>query len=906
MSEGLTKLRPDRDLQCYFDRPSAAAALSETTANGFKVSGCWRQQFDWAVVEWNRDNVFEHPALRNLPDGNLSGVHLAYEEERTNCVPLDSTLYPTVEWPYLRIWTESEGKEELYMVPLKNYATAIEGSYTPATAEFTLGGTPTAGDYVELAWLDQHYNYLMWGGDTLENAAATLASTITANQGSCGMSATATGTRIKLAYLGAQGANGNRIGAYGMVYGAGTESWSPASRVFSGGTSPARWRVELDFGALQGYRYPDSTMLVPVPTTNVRKMRWTWAADLQAGDFRRSEFSVAVTNWTVTGENLAYSVAGAGSRRIEDDAAQASYEGTWTEARGNYSGGSIRWTASPRSSVTCRYQAQTTHSLYLGTRRAQAGSTISVQVDADPAMTYELGLAGEDVLVRLALGELAGGTEHTVMVTHTGPAGTYFYFDFLEITLPSTALPDFETIPATSLATDWDTDHSIALPPERTAWLMQKLGFRGRVNHYAGALWFYELSRPGHQYASGTVTFTGTPVFGKITQVSIGGSAISQMNLIGDTAETIAKCFELLINAGSTAAWALAEGSTLTITSRVAGAAGNSIALAAATDGAGFEAQTSGNALSGGTEGTWRTDLEALPRLNRAARDWTSGFLRALKAYGVEVTVSFSMELQHGDDSAAAAIAQRYPDGSAAWLNTPALQTNFGPASTAFWKQVYLDMAGLMSDAGVTPYLQFGEVQWWYFAAPAGMPYYDDYTKTSFEALYGRPMALIADENADPAGLAEECTFLAELIGQFTDAVMAFVRQSHADALFEVLYPPDVNDTPLNSAVNFPSAHWTPATLDCLKTENFTYTGDRNLDKARKSIELPMTLGFARSRASHLVGISEYTTPWAKEHRLALGQNVESVVLFALDQFCLIGYDLPLEDGARRARFMGA
>ena len=76
MTEQLTKLRPDRDLQCYFQQPSAVAALSEATANGFHVSGSWRQQFDWAVVEWNRDNVFEHPALRNLPDGDLSGLRL--------------------------------------------------------------------------------------------------------------------------------------------------------------------------------------------------------------------------------------------------------------------------------------------------------------------------------------------------------------------------------------------------------------------------------------------------------------------------------------------------------------------------------------------------------------------------------------------------------------------------------------------------------------------------------------------------------------------------------------------------------------------------------------------------------------------------------------------------------------
>jgi hypothetical protein len=139
----------------------------------------------------------------------------------------------------------------------------------------------------------------------------------------------------------------------------------------------------------------------------------------------------------------------------------------------------------------------------------------------------------------------------------------------------------------------------------------------------------------------------------------------------------------------------------------------------------------------------------------------------------------------------------------------------------------------------------------------------------------------------------------------FTTTIMAFVRQSHPETRFEVLYPPDVNDTPLNRIVNFPASHWTPASLSCLKTENFTYTGNRNLDKARESIVLPMQFGFPRSQSSHLVGIGEHTTPWEKEQRMAQGEGVESVVLFALDQFCLLGYRLPLSRGPRRSQFQG-
>jgi len=874
------------------------AALSATGAGGFTVSGCWRQQFDWAVVEWNRDNVFEHPALRNLPDGDLSGIHLTYDEVRTNCIGLDSTLYPTVDWPYLRVWADSAGLETIYKVPLKNHATTA-GAYAAPTASFRLQGTPTPGDYIELAWLDQHFNYQISGGDTLERAAAALAGIITANQAAGAVGAVASGAQITLTYNGAPGSNGNRIGVYGTVHGAGTETWAPSWALFAGGTSPATWHVDLDFSNLHDVNG------ALVPTANVRKLRWTWAADLQPGKFQRSEFSVVVTNWTVTGTKLSYSVVGSGSRRIEDDAPDIGYQGSWTESRGNFSGGSIRWTATPGSNLQCTYSQPGDHQLFLGTRMADAGTQITVRVDGNAPVTVNLALAGEDVLVRVPLGQMSGGAPHRICATHAGSAGSYFYFDFLEIAVPCGTLPVFDVSQTMTLATDWDTDHSIAIAPERTAWLIQTLGFCGRANHYAGALWFYELVRPGHQYASASITFQGSPEFGAITQVYLGPTLIQHLNLIGDTAESVAKCFELLINAGSTGVWAQANGATIAINARTMGAAGNGLTISVQTNSTRFTAQTSGPGLAGGADGAWRTDLAAMPRLNRAARDWSRSFFAALKGAGIGVTAAFSMELQHGDDSMAAGIAQRYPNGDAAWLNTPALQTNFGPASTAFWQQAHLDMAGVMAEAGVTPYLQFGEVQWWYFAAASGMPFYDDYTKSTFAAAHGRQMAVIPSQNADPAAYPDECAFLPALIGEFTKAIMDFVRQAHPDAQFEVLYPPDVNDTALNKIINLPASYWTPTNLACLKTENFTYTGDRDLDKARASIELPMQLGFSSSQSSHLVGIADYTTPWGKEQRLALGEGMDSVVLFALDQFCLIGYELPLDQGTRRAVFMG-
>ena len=903
MAETPEKLRPDRDLQCYFERPSAVAALSETSASGFTISGSWRQQFDWAVLEWNRDNIFEHPAFRNLPDGDLSGLTLAYEETRTNCVPMDSDLYPTVEWPYLRVWAETGGTENFYKVRLKDYATPIEGSYQAAWAEFELQGSPTTGDYIGLAWMSEHHTYQLYGTDTLETAVQALVDSV--NAFSSTMQATRTGSRIRLTRLGG-GANGNRIGVYTQVAGAKTESWQPGWQQLSGGTSPTKWRVQLNFGGLVDM---DGN---PVPMAAVRKMRWTYAAELQAGAYQRSEFQVTVSNWTVSGTNRAYMVAGPGSRRIEDHSAEIGYSGSWAAAKGNFSGGSIHHTSATGAGLSCGYRAPGTHRLYLGTRKTFSGGQISISVDGAAGVVKDLQIPGEDVLVRILVGEYGAGP-HAVTVTHVGPEGSAFYFDFLEIAVPASDLPVIAPDAKVAPATDWDTDHSICLAPERTAWMIHSLGFHGRVNHYVGALWFYELTRVGHEYASGTVTFSGTPEFSATTEIKIGRTdeppetklTITHLNLMGDTAESIAKAFELEINRGYMAMRAAAEGSVLTIWARTMGADGNNITLEASPASGPFTAQASGATLTGGVDGDWRTDLEATPRLNRAVRDWSRSFFTALSGHGLEAVAAFSLELQHGDPSPEAGIAQRYPGGDPVLLSTPALQTNFSPTSLSFWKQVYREMAEAMVAAGVAPYIQFGEVQWWYFPDASGMPFADDYTKEQFQATYGRPISVIPNNHVAPSQYPEEAAFLPGLIGSFTNQIIAYVRETLPACKFEVLYPPDVNEPQFNRVVNLPGADWTPAKLHSFKTESFTYTYSRDLDKSAGSIEFSRTLGFACAQRAHLVGLSDWTAPWQKEVRRAKAEGLANVVLFALDQFALIGYAAPVPEGRRRALFLG-
>ena len=210
------------------------------------------------------------------------------------------------------------------------------------------------------------------------------------------------------------------------------------------------------------------------------------------------------------------------------------------------------------------------------------------------------------------------------------------------------------------------------------------------------------------------------------------------------------------------------------------------------------------------------------------------------------------------------------------YYTTPSLQTNFSPTSLAYWQEVYAEMAGIQAAAGLTPFLQFGEVQWWYFPnngflstdlsyiAFSGMPFYDAWTQAQFLTEYGRAMTVFTTNTVDPTAYPDEVAFLQTVLGNFTASIMTYVRATQPSCRFEVLYPTDVNATAFNSAFNFPPSAWTPAALTILKTECIGYTFERDLDLVKTSIDFGASLGFPASQRSHLVDVSDSTTPWHK------------------------------------------
>ena len=412
-----------------FLQPSAIAALSGASASWIHrvgdVAAAIRLGGDRVESRQRRTSIRR---CEILPDGDLSGLVLTYEETRTNCIPLDSDLFATVDWPTLRVWATPAGDRDDLLRRLERSlpSGAIAGSYQSAYADFTLSGTVTPGDYVGLAYLGDHYTYQYVSGDILANAALAIVDAINASPL---LRATRTGTTIRVYYtngtsIGSSttGANGNRFGMYSYASsstgGSSTAAWDFDVQTFANGTSPTEWQLTIDFSSLAGYlAWPPPTGATPVsiPTSNIRKLRWTYTADLQPGTFARSEFEVAVSNWTVTGTNRGYSIAGPGTRRIEDHDAEMTYSGTWTESRGNYSGGSIHRTTTPGDSVTLTYNAIEAHTLYAGTRYLATGAQIAFAVDGASAGALNLLVPQEDVLIRWPVGDYAAGS-HTITI----------------------------------------------------------------------------------------------------------------------------------------------------------------------------------------------------------------------------------------------------------------------------------------------------------------------------------------------------------------------------------------------------------------------------------------------------------------------------------------------------------
>jgi hypothetical protein len=791
-SEAIYKLEPHRTLQLQgFDGYGATATLHSASASGCTVTGTWGAQDDFAILQlWEINNQFEHPRMRYLPTGDFSGISLSFQIELTNCIGLDSTWFPSIDWPYLDIWVGSPTGPQyatLHKVKLLSYATAV-GAYTPATCQFQLQGTITVGDYITLAWLDQQFSYQCVSGDTLTSAAAALAGAITGGSSTGYVSATAGGSTITLTYLGAPGSNGNRIGVYGTVHGA-TESWNPVATLFQGGVSPTAWIVALNFAGsildIDG---------ATVPTTNIQRMSLTFAADMQAANFQRSEWSAAFTAWTVTDATGCshLQVAGPGSVRIEESSTWVLRTGYWEAAPADgfafWSRGLAIRAAASGAALTIETHCQSAHTIYLGTYLDTDCGIVSVSVDGGTAV--EVDCYGSALLARIPVATAAAG-QHSVVVTLTGTknagsSGWYFYFDFLECAVASD-VPDAPIVnTSVGLACDFDTDNAYMLSPERLVWDITRMGLVGEIDHYMGVFWWpvrLALEPVGTWAQAITIGFSGAPFFGVggYTALTLGTDVLTHWNLIGDTAESIAMCFELWVNAGSTIFWAQASGATLTITGR-ASSPDYYVAATIATNSTEFAATiaiVNPTAPAIAASWDWGIDDTVTSPVNNAVTAWHADYFAQLHAAGLTCVVAFSQELVNPP----AGWAQLYHDGTPAVTATGfgtlnSTMCNFSAGMQAYMTAAYLQMAGLMAAAGLAPRLQFGEVLWWYEVggSPASTAFYDADTVAAAVVALGRALAVFSTVNDSPAvNTYADANFLRARLGSYVAAVQAAV-----------------------------------------------------------------------------------------------------------------------------------
>ncbi|MGA3025874.1 MAG: hypothetical protein ABSF98_13985 [Bryobacteraceae bacterium] len=141
MSEVINKLQPDRTIYLNgFDGFGAAAALHHASPTGFKVTGVFRDQADFAVLLlWDADDSFEHYSMKYLPDFDFTGMVLTFDLCYQGLQPIESPKYNWIDWATLD--SISAAGQPQYANLFDN-AMLVGGTYTPASGVFHIQAGP--------------------------------------------------------------------------------------------------------------------------------------------------------------------------------------------------------------------------------------------------------------------------------------------------------------------------------------------------------------------------------------------------------------------------------------------------------------------------------------------------------------------------------------------------------------------------------------------------------------------------------------------------------------------------------------------------------------------------------------------------------------------------------------------
>jgi hypothetical protein len=712
------------------------------------------------------------------------------------------------------------------------------------------------------------------------------------------LAATAEGTRLNIRTV-EGGFDANFIRLYAISKNARLRTAQEEVQ-FSGGASRATPRVRLDFSALG--------------LTSIRSMWLTFAPLLANGRaYQDQEWQAAITNWTVSGPEAvrALRVAGAGSVTLPATGAGVEFTGFWVVEDGFYREGLARVAWAPGAQAVARYYCGQVHDLWLGSLfGGELNGAALVQVDGLPPVEYIPPPGGPTYPARRRVMANLPPGEHTVIVTATAVP---FRYDCLEAVVPSATFEAAAPQADLSAALDYSTDHTYKLPPARILWMFDQLGLAGPMNEYIGVFWWNQRRREGGSTPRAVVTFAGQFAAGDAVFLDIGGQVCGKTVFPADTPATIARHFRNFINATYVGVWAESEGADLTIHARSAARA-YEYGLEARVDrvpGSTGEVRQTGS-LRGGSMGGWVIDASAAEPLNRGARDWHADFFRLAAAGGRTLTTAVSMELVNPPESYAA----RFPDGqpaitSTGFANLLSTHCAFRGDMLEFQKRLLVQIAGLMSAAGLTPDMQCGEYTWWYFSnrdagnPGGGMAFYDSDTTAAALATLGRPLHVFTSPDDDPSvNDFADAAFIRSRLRDYTGALIAHVRAAFPGARFEILWPYDVNHPVpsgvhnlggrLNRYVNLPVEWESKETgpFDRFKVEGLDFgVWSRNLDLSRKMLSLPLRTGWRPEDTQAMVPLFRGASLWRAETAYARELGLAAVCYWAFDHICLFGWD---------------
>jgi hypothetical protein len=468
-----------------------------------------------------------------------------------------------------------------------------------------------------------------------------------------------------------------------------------------------------------------------------------------------------------------------------------------------------------------------------------------------------------------------------------------------------------------TLATDWDTLNSQALAPERTAWQIQALGFTGRANHYAGALWFYELVCAGQQYATGTITFSGTSQFGETTQISLGPTVLhapeSDWRHTGKPGAGVRAADQRRVRRACGRRRTMG---VLTITARAMGSAGNGLTLSA--DVGGSTTLQANQRRAGGRRG-WqladRFDRDAADQSGRARlepellhgaqrlRHRGDGIVQhgtgkwGSVGGGGHRAVLSGRQPCHGEH---AGFADEFladePGVLAAGLSRHGKRDGRRPGCSRICNSAKCS-GGTSARQRIRPRGN------WTPIPNGGMPFYDAYTTARFNRSTGAHARVHGPEqrpDAIPAGVRVPAR-PDRPVHRCDHGLRA---ADYANAQFEVLYPPDTNDAPLTTVINLPASG--PGEPRLLQDRELHLHGRLRSECGSSLQSICPCNWVSRRQTARTWWASELHDAVGKRGALAEGLKLGSVVLFALDQCCLIGYGCRCRLGRDRGLFMGA